>query len=153
MKAIRVLAILVLVYIALGLVADGAVSYFQPQTESTVVLRTFDANANADLGMGAGAQDAVLTLFEGDGQLWLVSGRWFRGWYHRVQANPDIELVRKGRAEPFRAVPVDTPEAVDRVARLMGKGTSAGYWIGRTLLLWAPIQPVRLDPRPASPGS
>ena len=151
MKAIRVLAILVLVYIALGLVADGAVSYFQPQTESTVVLRTFDANANG--GMGTGAQDAVLTLFEGDGQLWLVSGRWFRGWYHRVRANPGVELVREGRAEPFRAVPVDTPEAVDHVARLMGKGAGAGYWIGRTLLLWAPIKPVRLDPRPASPGS
>ncbi len=143
MKAIRVLATLVLVYIGLGLVADGAVSYFQPQTEGTVVLRTFDADM--------GAQDAVLTLFEGDGQLWLVSGRWFRGWYHRVQANPDVELVREGRVEPFRAVPVDTPEAVDHVARLMGKG--AGYWIGRTLLLWAPIKPVRLDPRPASPGA
>ncbi len=155
MKAIRVLAILVLVYIALGLVADGAVSYFQPQTEGTVVLRTFDANANANAnaGMGTGAQDAVLTLFAGEGQLWLVSGRWFRGWYHRVQANPDVELVREGRAEPFRAVPVDTPEAVDRVTRLMGKGAGAGYWVGRTLLLWAPIQPVRLDPRPASPGA
>ena len=61
--------------------------------------------------------------------------------------------MREGRAEPFRAVPVDTPEAVDRVTRLMGKGAGAGYWIGRTLLLWAPIQPVRLDPRPASPGA
>jgi hypothetical protein len=34
---------------------------------------------------------------------------------------------------------------------LMGKGKGAGYWIGRTMLLWAPIKPVRLDPRtPAS---
>jgi len=29
----------------------------------------------------------------------------------------------------------------------MGKGTSARYWVGRALLLWAPIKPVRLDPR------
>jgi hypothetical protein len=29
----------------------------------------------------------------------------------------------------------------------MGKGQGAGYYIGRTMLLWAPIKPVRLDPR------
>ena len=141
MKPLRILAILALVYVALGLVADGAISYFQPQTEGTAVLRTFDAEG--------GAQDAVLSLFDDDGQLWVVSGRWFRGWYHRVRANSDVELVRQGKAAPFRAVPIDTPEAVERVVRLMGKGTSAGYWIGRVLLLWAPIKPVRLDPRPS----
>ncbi len=49
-------------------------------------------------------------------------------------------------------MPVDTDEAVDTVTRLMGKGQSAGYWVGRTMLLFAPIKPVRLDPRPASPS-
>ena len=146
MKAIRILSVLVLVYIALGLIADGAIGFFQPQNEGTAVLRTFDAE-------GGAPQDTVLSLLDDDGQLWVESGHWFRGWYDRVRANPDVELVREGRAEAFRAVPVDTPEAVDRVVRLMGKGTSAGYWIGRTLLLWAPIKPVRLDPRPASPSS
>ena len=140
MGAMRILVMLVLVYVALGLVADGAIGYLQPQNEGTVVLRTFDTEGSS--------KDTVLSLLDDDGQLWVESGHWFRGWYDRVQANPDVELVRQGRAAPYRAVPVDTPEAVDRVVRLMGKGTSTGYWVGRALLLWAPIKPVRLDPRP-----
>ena len=133
----RILIIIVLVYIAVGLLADGAIGFFQPQNEGTAVLRTFDAE---------GSTDTVLSLLNDDGQLWVESGHWFRGWYDRVLANPEVELVRDGKAERYRAVPVDTPEAVDKVVKLMGKGTSAGYWVGRALLLWAPIKPVRLDP-------
>jgi hypothetical protein len=29
----------------------------------------------------------------------------------------------------------------------MGKGQGASYTLSRTMLLWAPIEPVRLDPR------
>ena len=134
----RILAIIVLVYIAVGLLADGAIGFFQPQNEGTAVLRTFDAE---------GSTDTVLSLLDDDGQLWVESGHWFRGWYNRVLANPEVELVRDGKAVRYRAVPVDTPEAVDKVVKLMGKGTSAGYWVGRALLLWAPIKPVRLDPQ------
>ena len=37
MKAIRIVAIVLGIYVALGLVLDGAIGYFQPQTESTAV--------------------------------------------------------------------------------------------------------------------
>jgi hypothetical protein len=103
------------------------------------VLRSFD---NRGL-----AQETVLGLLDDNGQLWVESGHWFRGWYHRVQNNPDVELIRANEVGAYRATPVDTPEAVDLVTRLMGKGDGAGYWIGRTMLLYAPIKPVRLDPR------
>ena len=142
MKAIRIVAIAFGIYAALGLVLDGAIGYFQPETESTAVLRTFDADGQP--------HDTVLGLLDDDGQLWVESGHWFRGWYHRAVSNPDVELVRGGKAEPYRAGPVDTSEAVDTVTKLMGKGSRAGYWVGRTLLLWAPIKPVRLDPRTAT---
>lgn len=52
----------------------------------------------------------------------------------------------------YRAVPVATDEAVETVTRLMGRGQGAGYWMGRAMLLWAPIKPVRLDARPPSPS-
>ena len=48
----------------------------------------------------------------------------------------------------YTAVPVNTDEALERVTRLMGKGQGAGYWVGRVMLLFAPIKPMRLDPRP-----
>lgn len=141
MRIVRLLVILVVGYVALGLIADAAIGYFQPRSEGTAVLRTFDA-------AGGGAKDTVLSLLDDEGQLWVESGHWFRGWYNRVLANRDVELVRDGEAKPYRAVPVNTTEAVDTVLRLMGKGEHAGYWVGRALLLWAPIKPVRLDPRP-----
>ena len=141
MKIVRVLAIVLGAYVVLGLSFDAAIGYIQPRRQGTVVLRTFDSS-------GA-SKDTVLGLREDNGQLWVESGHWFRGWYKRVLANPNVELVRDGRAVPYHAVPDDSPEAVEHMARLMGKGTGAGYWVTRTLLLWAPIKPVKLDPRPA----
>jgi hypothetical protein len=139
MKLVRILAMLLALYVGLGLLADAAIGWFQPQGGNTAVLRTFDPS-------GA-SKDTVLGLLDDHGQLWVESGHWFRGWYRRVVANPDVELVRGGQAAPYRATPLDTPEAVDTVTRLMGKGSSSRYWIARTLLLFAPIKPVRLDPR------
>ena len=139
MRIVRIGAIVLGVYVGLGLLLDGAIGYFQPQSGTTAVLRTFDESGEPT--------DTVLGLLDDEGQLWVESGHWFRGWYHRAVANPEIELVREGRTTAYLAVPVDTPEAVDTVTRLMGRGDSAGYWVGRTMLLWAPIKPVRLDPR------
>jgi len=140
----KIVAIIFGGYLALGLIADTAIGFFQPESEGTAILRTFDASGQPE--------DTVLGLLDDEGQLWVESGHWFRGWYHRAVANPDVELVRGGETAAYRATPVDTPEAVDTVTRLMGKGSGAGYWIGRTLLLYAPIKPMRLDPRaPASP--
>ncbi len=139
MRIVRIGAIVLGVYVGLGLLLDGAIGYFQPQSGTTAVLRTFDESGQPT--------DTVLGLLDDGGQLWVESGHWFRGWYHRAVANPEIELVREAGTTAFRAVPVDTPEAVDTVTRLMGKGDGAGYWAGRAMLLWAPIKPVRLDPR------
>ena len=139
MKAMRIVAVIFAVYVGLGLSLDAAIGFFQPEMGSTVVLRSFDTDGNS--------QDTVLSLLDDDGQLWVESGHWFRGWYDRVVANPEIELVLNGETLAYRAVPLDTPEALDKVTKLMGKGEGAGYTISRTMLLWAPIKPVRLDPK------
>jgi hypothetical protein len=139
MKALRIVGIVFGIYIVLGLAIDSAIGYFQPNPEGTVVLRTFDTGGNS--------KDTVLSLLDDEGQLWVESGHWFRGWHDRVVANREVELVRDGKATPYTAVPLHTDAALDTVLRLMGKGQGAGYYIGRTMLLWAPIKPVRLDPR------
>jgi len=140
MKLARIAAIVFGIYLALGLVLDAAIGYFQPQRGNTAVLRTFDPD-------GQQPRETVLGLLDDHSQLWVESGHWWKGWYHRVQANPNVELIRDGVAKPYHAVPVDSDAALDTVTRLMGKGTSARYWVGRAVLLWAPIRPVRLDPR------
>jgi len=138
-KALRIALWILAIYVVLGLSLDGAIGYFQPQMGSTAVLRSFAADATP--------RDTVLALHEDEGALWVESGHWFRGWYHRVVRNPEVELIRGDQVGAYRAVPVDTPEAVERMTRLMGKGKGAGYWVGRAMLLFAPIKPVRLDPR------
>ncbi len=139
MKAIRWIVIIFGVYVVLALALDGMIAAFQPQSGSTGVLRTFDAD-------GA-AHDKVLSVLDDDGQLWVESGHWFRGWYYRLRENPDVELVRDGKTLLYRAVPLATPEAERHVKELMKRRAgSGGYWAGRIMLLFAPIKPVRLDP-------
>lgn len=142
MKIVRIAVIVIGVYVVLGLVIDGLIGTFQPQSEGTAVLRTFDENGTA--------QETVLSLLDDDGQLWVESGHWFRGWYNRVVANPQVELIRGDDVGAYTAVLLSSDEALDKVTKLMGKGQGAGYYVGRTMLLWAPIKPVRLDPRPAT---
>ena len=144
MRIIRIAAIVLAVYVALGLALDAAIGYFQPQQPTTAVLRSFDAEGTP--------HETVLSLLDDGGTLWVESGHWFRGWYHRIRANPDVELIRGGEAKPYRAVPVDTPEALARVQDLMGKGRGSRYILARAMLLFAPIKPVRLDPRAPVPG-
>jgi hypothetical protein len=139
MKLVRIAAIILGVYVLLGLGIDAAIGWFQPQAGNTAVLRTFD-----DAGT---PHETVLALHDDGGTLWVESGHWFRGWYHRAMRNPEVELVRGDQVGVYRAVPVDTPESLENMTRLMGKGEGAGYWVGRTMLLFAPIKPVRLDPR------
>ena len=134
---------LIIVYVVLCLTLDALIGRFQPQNERTAVLRTFDAQGSP--------KETVVSLLDDEGQLWVESGHWFRGWYHRAVRNPDVELTHGGQTRPYRAVPLDTPEALATVQRLMGKGRDGGYWVGRAMLLFAPIKPVRLDPRPAAP--
>jgi hypothetical protein len=141
MKAVRIVSIVLGCYLVIAVVLDSAIGYFQPQPagSSTVVLRTYD-----DVGR---PHDTVLAALDDNGQLWLESGHWSRGWYHRAIKHPDVDLTRDGQTRPYHAVPIDTPEAQATVTRLMGKGEGVAYWIGRTLLLFAPVKPLRLDPR------
>ena len=142
MRLVRIAAILLGLYVVLGVSLDAAIGFLQPQQPNTAVLRTFDAEGRP--------HDTVLALHDEGGQLWVESGHWFRGWYHRLKANPDVELTRGGETKPYRAVPIDTPEARARMEALMGRGQGSRYALMRAMLLFAPIKPVRLDPRPSA---
>lgn len=138
MRMLKILAVSLVSYIAIGLTIDGLIGYFQPQSEDTIVLHSVDADGESIA--------TVLSLRDDDGQWWVESGHWFRGWYHRVLANPNVRVVHDDVSYEFVATPVQTDEAVENMTRLMGKGQGGGYWFGRAMLMFAPIKPVRLDP-------
>ncbi len=140
MKIVRLFFIVAVAYLIIGLSLDAVIGYFQPQSEQTAVLRTFDVQGRS--------HDTVLRLLDDQGQLWVESGHWFRGWYRRVQHDPRVQLIRGDQVDDYAAVPVDTAEAVALVTRLMGRGETPRYFASRAMLLFAPIKPVRLDPRP-----
>lgn len=138
MKLVKTVLVLIAVYLGFGLLFEAAIGHFQPEGGRSATLRTFDPDGTA--------HDRVLLLHDDNGQLWVESGHWFRGWYNRLLENPEVALVSGGDVSPFTAVPVDDARVVKMLTRKMGKGSDYRYWIARALSMFAPILPVRLDP-------
>ena len=81
------------------------------------------------------------------GTTWIEAGNRERPFFRDLLADADVELERGGVVRPYRAVPVDTRAAHDRVRRLLtAKYGFADRWIG---LLFDTSQSVaiRLEPR------
>jgi hypothetical protein len=134
----------VLGLVALALLLDAVAAIVQPalDPDREAVLHTFDADGTR--------HDTRLALGEDvDGTLWIQSGHHFRGWYHRLLENPRVELTRGGVTRPYTAVAIDTPESEAKVRELFTElaGGPVRFAVIRTLLLFADIKPVRLDPR------
>jgi hypothetical protein len=142
-KSAWTLAAVVGAFVVLALGFDGLIGLTQPAFEpgrAEGVLRTFD-----DEGKAYGSR--MIVIDDGD-TTWVQSGHHFRGWYHRLRRNPDVELVRGGEVLRYRAVPLDTAEARAHMKELLiERNGSLGYYAIRTLLLFAEVKPVRLDPR------
>lgn len=130
-------------FVVLVLALDGLAGLAQPALGAGAegVLRTRDEQ-------GA-VHDTRLAIFEDeDGAIWVQSGHHFRGWYDRLKRRPDVDLARDGVVHAYRAVPLETPEAREHVRGLIRDRVGVvGFWAIRTFLLFAEIEPVRLDPR------
>lgn len=143
-RAVRAGAFAVAGFAVVALLLDGLAGLVQPALDpggAEGVLRTTDEEGVT--------HETRLAVFDDEGgAVWIQSGHHFRGWYERIERNPDVELVRDGVVHPFRAVPLETPEAKEHVRRLIRERVGVvGFWAIRTFLLFAEIKPVRLDPR------
>ena len=142
-RIVRTFALLLVAVVVLALGVDAIVGIRQPVLQPGAAegtLRTVDENGNV--------YEKRLAVVDDGGTLWIQSGHHFRGWYHRLVRNPEVELVRNGEMRAYHAVPLDTPETESRVMNLLKQrnGTFRFHLI-RTLLLFADVKPVRLDPR------
>jgi hypothetical protein len=140
---LRTLALLVAGFVALAMGIDALVGIRQPVLQAGAaegILRTFDDQGNVD--------EKRLAVVDDGGTLWIQSAHQFRGWYHRLLRNPDVELIREGEVRAYRAVPLDTPETEARIQSLLKQRAGAlRFYAIRTVLLFADVKPVRLDPR------
>jgi hypothetical protein len=123
----------------LALAAAGALTYWAGEQTEVVVLRTRD-------GAG-GVHETKMWAVDVAGEPWVRVANPERAWYRRLLANPNVELVRGGRAEPYLAEPQDTRAAAAALdAAFREKYGAVDWWYG--VLLRRHAVPVRLRPSP-----
>ena len=133
MKALKIAALGVLVYVGIVAAFESLIGYFQPSAGSTLVITTFEGDGTP--------HDRVVTRLESDGQLYVAANHWPRAWYNRVLKNPDVQVTLDGEKSDYRAIPVTGAEH-DRV-----DGENSLGLFFRILTGFPPRYFVRLDPR------
>ncbi len=106
MKALKIAALVVLVYVGIVVAFESLIGYFQPSAGSTLVITTFD-------GLGT-PHDRVLSRLESDGQVYVAANHWPRAWYNRALENREVQVTLDGEKGDYQAVPVTGMEH-DRV--------------------------------------
>ena len=136
MKAVKLAAILLLVYAGVVAAFESMIGYLQPEAGKSLVITTFDAD-------GA-AHNRVVARLETDGQLYVAANHWPRAWYRRALARPEVQVAYDGQKSERRAVPLAGAEEA-RVAA----ANPVGLWF-RILTGFPPRHFLRLDPREAA---
>jgi F420H(2)-dependent quinone reductase len=132
-RALRIAAIVVLVYVGIVVAFESFLGYLQPTAGSTIVITTFDRSGTP--------HDRVVSRLECDGRLYVAANHWPRSWYRRALENPSVQITVDGERGDYRAVPV-AGEEHDRVGA--ENRLSVGF---RILTGFPPRYFVRLDPR------
>lgn len=138
MKAVKILGVLVLVYVAIVVIFESLLGYFQPEAGDTVVITTFDADGEG--------RSRVLSGLDSGERFYVAVNHWPRAWYRRALANPAVQITRNGETRDLVAVPV-TGEELDRVRA--EHPIPMGV---RALMGFAPRRFLRLDPPPEAPS-
>ncbi len=133
MKALKIVAIVALVYVGIVFAFESLIGYFQPAGDSTLVITTFDADETA--------HSRVVSRLESDGRLYVATNHWPRAWYKRALANSQVQVFLAGELGDYRAVPVTGAEH-DRVDSEHSLGV-----VFRVLTGFPPRYFLRLDPR------
>ncbi len=109
-----------------------------------VDLRTVDASGETS--------ETRLWVVDDSGSTWLWAAAPGRRWLQRLRTHPEVQIVRGGEVARYRAVPVETDEARQRIGWLTleryGVAASALNLIHHVLLHHAPTAgvPIRLEP-------
>lgn len=141
-KTVLALGVLLGLYLMLGLGFGGTVGFLQPEDGGTAVLGTIDDR-------GIAYETVVRPVVDKDGQIWILSGQWFRSWYNRAIENPEVTLQQKGKAISYRAIPLEESVEVERVLSLRRGGAStAQVFLYQALLLFAPVKILKLEASP-----
>lgn len=135
MKGVKLAAILVVVYVGVVVAFESMIGFFQPESESTIVITTVDDQGRAE--------DRVLQPVVNQGQLYVSANHWPRSWYNRARRNPEVEVLMDGETQSYTAVPVPITGEVH--ARLMTEHAHPLFF--RILTGFPPRYFLHLEPR------
>ncbi len=127
----RILIGVVVFYVGIVIVFESLLGYYQPMSEGTIVITTFDGAPHS----------RVVSRLESQGNLYVAANHWPRTWYHDVLEFPDVEVEIDGETRSYTAVSV-TSEEHERV-----NADKPLPLLFRFLTGFPPRYFVRLDPR------
>jgi F420H(2)-dependent quinone reductase len=136
MKAIKIVAYVLVAYVLVVVLFESLIGYFQPQNQGTIVIVTTDSSGTA--------KQRVVARLDSGGALYIAANHWPRAWYSQVLANPDIKVVTKGAETDYHAVQVTGAE-FDRVNAEHPLGPAIRFLTGfppRRLMRLEPVAPV-----------
>ena len=108
--------------ITLLVVAFGGLTWLALESREVVVIRTRQPDG--------GVRETRIWIAEAEGAWWLEAASPESGWYQDVLADPQIEIVRSGRAVPLLATPILGQEGHLKIRRLLRqKYGMADVWI------------------------
>ncbi|MEQ8954117.1 MAG: hypothetical protein RL120_08280, partial [Gammaproteobacteria bacterium] len=81
----KILAILLLAYVALVLLFESALGYFQPQGEGSIAITVFSEDGEP--------HERIVSLLYSNDAMYVAVNHWPRAWYRQALANPDIEVT------------------------------------------------------------
>ncbi len=133
MRTLKIGAVVVLIYVGIVVAFESLIGYFQPTSETTLVITTFDDDATP--------HERVLSRLESADQPYVAANHWPRAWYNRALENPEVQVALDGEKRDYRVVPVTGAEH-DRVDGENSLGVAF-----RILTGFPPRYFVRMDPR------
>jgi hypothetical protein len=137
-KALKILAILAIVYVAIVVVFESLLGYFQPESGTTLSITTTDDEGQA--------HKRVVAKLVSNGAIYVAANHWPRAWYHQALEHPDVIVTADGTEVAYTAVTPGDAEA-DRVESENRHGLLFRFLTG-----FPPRYFLRLDPKtPASP--
>jgi hypothetical protein len=132
-RAVKIIAILFVLYIGMVVAFESMLGFFQPADQSTMVVTTMEADGTA--------HDRVVARLESGGQLFVAVNHWPRAWYRRTLENPSVQVTLDGDRGDYLAVRT-ADEEYDRVNDEHALG-----FVFRFLTGFPRRHILRLDPR------
>lgn len=102
MRAIKILAILLSIYVLVVVVFESLLGYYQPANQSTLVITTTNAEGISN--------DRVLAKIEFNDQIYVAANHWPRAWYSQALTNPNVSATIDEEKNDYIAVPVTDAE-------------------------------------------